>query len=48
MRYLQRHFSPFLICLCTASITGISQEGKVTVVDPGSKELKRTAYRMHR
>jgi hypothetical protein len=38
--------SPLLSCLhlFVASIYGLAQEGAVTVVDPGSRELKRTAH----
>jgi hypothetical protein len=44
MRHLQICFSPLFISLLVVSVSGLAQEGGVTVVAPGSRELKRTAH----
>jgi hypothetical protein len=44
MSSLQPHFSTLFAFLFVISVNGLTQEGKVTVVDHGSRELKRTAH----
>lgn len=44
MRHLQFYSSPLFVCLLIACVDGLAQAGGVTVVDSGSRELKRTAH----